>query len=158
MNLSCGSSSDPRCDLGKYFTCELLSPLCKVGIMAVAESQCWVIHRLLRTVPQHSACIRAKSTQSCPTLCDLFNYSSSVHGILQARILEWVCHFLLQVIFPAQGMNLCLLRLLHWQAGCLHQCHLGSLPQLGSHKKLAIVIIVSNQKAVTRVRNDEHLN
>ena len=32
-------------------------------------------------------------TQSYPTLCDPMNYSlpgSSVHGILQARILEWV--------------------------------------------------------------------
>ena len=31
--------------------------------------------------------------QSCPTLCDSVDYSSpgsSVHGILQARILEWV--------------------------------------------------------------------
>ena len=31
--------------------------------------------------------------QSCPTLCDAMDYSppgSSVHGILQARILEWV--------------------------------------------------------------------
>ena len=33
------------------------------------------------------------ATQSCPTLCDLIICSppgSSVHGILQARILEWV--------------------------------------------------------------------
>ena len=32
-------------------------------------------------------------TQSCPTLCDLLDCSppgSSVHGIFQARILEWV--------------------------------------------------------------------
>ena len=32
-------------------------------------------------------------TQSCPTLCDPMDYSlpgSSIHGILQARILEWV--------------------------------------------------------------------
>ena len=32
-------------------------------------------------------------TQLCPTLCDLVDCSppgSSVHGILQARILEWV--------------------------------------------------------------------
>ena len=32
-------------------------------------------------------------TQSCPTLCDPMDYSpqgSSVHGILQAKILEWV--------------------------------------------------------------------
>ena len=28
-----------------------------------------------------------------------------VHGILQARILEWVSHFLLQGIFPTQGSN-----------------------------------------------------
>ena len=32
-------------------------------------------------------------TQLCPILCDLTHYSppgSSLHGILQARILEWV--------------------------------------------------------------------
>ena len=35
---------------------------------------------------------RAKSLQSCPTLCDLTDCSapgSSVHGIIQTRILEW---------------------------------------------------------------------
>ena len=37
-------------------------------------------------------------TQSCPTLCDPMNWSLpgfSVHGIFQARILEWVllCNF-----------------------------------------------------------------
>ena len=35
----------------------------------------------------------AKSLQSCPTLCDAMDWSppgSSVHGILQTRILEWV--------------------------------------------------------------------
>ena len=38
------------------------------------------------------ACVPAKSLQSCPTLCDPVDYSltgSSVHGILQARTLEW---------------------------------------------------------------------
>ena len=30
---------------------------------------------------------------------------SSKHGILQARILEWVCHFLLQEIFLTQESN-----------------------------------------------------
>ena len=37
--------------------------------------------------------MQAKSLQSCLTLCDLMDCSpsgSSVHGILQARILEWV--------------------------------------------------------------------
>ena len=37
---------------------------------------------------------------------------SSVHGILQARILEWACHCPLQGIFPTQGLNL---GLLYWQ-------------------------------------------
>ena len=39
------------------------------------------------------ACVPAKSLQSCLTLCDPMDCSppgSSVHGILQARILEWV--------------------------------------------------------------------
>ena len=38
-------------------------------------------------------CIRAKSLQSCWTLCDPMGCNlpgSSVHGILQARILEWI--------------------------------------------------------------------
>ena len=32
--------------------------------------------------------VKAKVTQLCPTLCDLT--ANTVHGILQARILEWV--------------------------------------------------------------------
>ena len=60
-------------------------------------------------------------TESCPTLCDPMDYSppgSSVHGILQARILEWVVgsHSLLQGIFPIQGSNP---GLLHWRVGSL---------------------------------------
>ena len=38
-------------------------------------------------------CMCAKSLQSCLTLCNPLDYSLlgfSVHGILQARILEWV--------------------------------------------------------------------
>ena len=41
----------------------------------------------------------AKSPQSCLTLCDPVDGSplgSPVPGILQARTMEWVCHFLLQ--------------------------------------------------------------
>ena len=48
----------------------------------------------------------------CPTLCDPMDWSLpgfSVHGIFQARILEYNCHFLLQDIFPTQGSNPCLL-------------------------------------------------
>ena len=48
-------------------------------------------------------------TQSCPTLCDPMGCSlpgSSVHGILQARILEWVAIPFYRGIFLAQGSNL----------------------------------------------------
>ena len=43
----------------------------------------------------------------------------SVHGILQARILELGCRALFQGIFLTQGLSPCLLHLLHWQAGSL---------------------------------------
>ena len=39
------------------------------------------------------ACVHAKSLQSCPTLCDSMDSNppgSSVHGIFQTSILEWV--------------------------------------------------------------------
>ena len=53
---------------------------------------------------------------------------SSVHGILQARILEWVATSSSRGIFPIQGVNL---HLLHWQVDSLllgdqgrnHQTH-----------------------------------
>ena len=47
-------------------------------------------------------------TQLCPTLCDPMDCSpegSSVHGILQARILEWVAISFSRGIFPTQGLN-----------------------------------------------------
>ena len=53
-------------------------------------------------------CMRAKSLQLCPTLCDPMDCSPpgcSVHRILQARILERVAMPFLQGIFPTQGSN-----------------------------------------------------
>ena len=41
----------------------------------------------------HQGYMHAKSLELCPTLCNAMDHSppdSSVHGILQARILEWV--------------------------------------------------------------------
>ena len=52
------------------------------------------------------AAAAAKLLQSCPTLCDPIDGSppgSSVPGILQARILEWVAMPSSRVIFPIQG-------------------------------------------------------
>ena len=47
-------------------------------------------------------------TQSCLTLCEPMDYSppgSSVHGIFQARILEWVAISFSRGIFPTQRLN-----------------------------------------------------
>ena len=52
--------------------------------------------------------ICAKSLQLCPTLCDPVDCSpsgSSVHGLLQARVLEWVAISFSRGIFPTQGSN-----------------------------------------------------
>ena len=46
--------------------------------------------------------------QSCPTRCDSMDCSSpdsSIHGILQARILEWVAISFSRGIFPTQRLN-----------------------------------------------------
>ena len=51
--------------------------------------------------------------QSCSTLSDHMDHSppgSSVHGILQARRLEWVTITFSRGIFPSQGSNLGLLQ------------------------------------------------
>ena len=65
-------------------------------------------------------------TQLCPTLCDPMDYSllgSSVCGISQARILDWVTISPFQWIFLTQGSNPSLLCLLHWQVDSLSLSH-----------------------------------
>ena len=74
-------------------------------------------------IPYVSVC-----AQSCLTLCDPIDCSppgSSVHGVFQARILEWVEESLLQGILPTQGSIPHLLHLLHRQVGSLPLNHLG---------------------------------
>ena len=61
---------------------------------------------------------------------------SSVHGIIPARILEWVAIFLLQVIFLNQGLNQHLLR---WQMDSLPLSHLGSIDDIVYYKKPSTV-------------------
>ena len=64
--------------------------------------------------------------QLCLILCDPMNYSlpgSSVHGIFQARVLEWVAISFSQEIFPTQGSNL---GLPHCRQILYHLSHQGS--------------------------------
>ena len=61
-------------------------------------------------------------TQLCLTLCDPMACSLpgfSVHGDSPGKNIGVGCHALFQGIFQTQGWNLCLLCLLHWQAGSL---------------------------------------
>ena len=54
-------------------------------------------------------CVWVLVTQSCPTLCDSMVWSlpgSSVHGILQARILEWVAIPFSRGIIPTQASHI----------------------------------------------------
>ena len=56
--------------------------------------------------------MRAKLLKSCPILCNLLHCSPpdfSVHGILQARILEWVAISFSREIYQTRGLNLGLL-------------------------------------------------
>ena len=63
----------------------------------------WKLHAL-----SVSPSILGRPALCCPVDCS--PPGSSVRGILQARMLEWVSHSLLQGIFLTQGSNPCLLR------------------------------------------------
>ena len=68
------------------------------------------------------ACMHAKSLKSCPTLCNPMDYSppgSSVHGILQARILEWVTMPSSRGSFQPRDWTPVSYHLLHWQVDSL---------------------------------------
>ena len=75
-------------------------------------------------------CCCAQLLQLCPTLCSPMDYSppgSSVHGILQARILEWVALPRSWGSSQPRGETRIFydLHLLHWQAGSLPLVPLG---------------------------------
>ena len=64
--------------------------------------------------------------QSCPTLCNPMDCSlpgSSVHGIFQAIVLEWIAISFSRGIFPAQGWNP---GLPHYRQTLYHLSHQGS--------------------------------
>ena len=66
--------------------------------------------------------------QSCSTLCSPMDHSppgSSVHGLLQARILEWVAISSSRHL-PGPGIEYESLYLQHGQVDSLPPCQLGS--------------------------------
>ena len=65
-------------------------PLCNLRHVTDSTSLSFLICRtgavILLPTPRRAE-VKVKVAQSCPTLCDPTDYT--VHGILQARILEW---------------------------------------------------------------------
>ena len=92
-------------------------------------------------------------TQLCPTLCSPTDFSlpgSSVRGIFPGKNTGVGCHFLLQGIFPTQGLNLRLLpRLLHCTQTLLLLCHWQSPTHLRIVSKIPIRLISVWKRAVS---------
>ena len=108
-------------------------------------SQVALCSRILLGSFSYSARVDATSLQSCPTLCSFNNHSlpgSSVHGILQARILEWVALPSSRgssqprgetCIFYDSSISCTGRRVLY------HQCHLGSPISCGGRRQMKSV-------------------
>ena len=84
------------CPLRSYpsFPCLCLSPSFPKSLLRAFLLTCFV---------DHGWKVKVKDTQLSPTLCDPMGYT--VHGILQARILEWVAFPSSRGIFSTQGSN-----------------------------------------------------
>ena len=98
----------------------------------------------------YSICVYA---QSCLTLCDPMDCSppgSSVHGILQARILDWVA-ISPPGVFLTQGSNLSLLCLLYWQADSL-PLRREAPGTNGSCQPLTVEWLISQKDTFTRTQ------
>ena len=97
----------------------------------------------IRSLKRHKGLRKPyKSRQWCMLVCSVASVmvdSLQHHGLQLARLLSlWDspgknvgvgCHFLIQGIFPTQGLNL---HLLHWQADSLPLSHQGITPSNGN--------------------------
>ena len=62
----------------------------RASVSSLEAFKCWCLPTI---AAEFAACVCAKSLQLCPTLCNPMHCNpqdSSIHGILQARLLEWV--------------------------------------------------------------------
>ena len=93
----------------------------KEFFLMIQQSHCWAYIKLV--------CVCVQLLQSCLTLCDPMGCSppgSSVHGILQARILEWVAMpFSMGSSWPWDWTCICW-RHLHYRQIPFPLSHLGS--------------------------------
>ena len=97
-------------------------------VLSIKSSVHWNRITLCYYTSSPCFCLVAKS---CPTFCDPMDCNppgSSVHGIFQARILEWVAISYCRESSPHRGQT-CISKphILHWQANYLPLSHQGSL-------------------------------
>ena len=86
------------------------------------EAWCAAVHGVAKVGHDWATELKWTKLKLCLTLCypmDCSPPGSSVHRDSPGKNIGMGCHALLQGIFPTQGSNLCLLCLLHWQAGSL---------------------------------------
>ena len=96
----------------------------------MAESLC-CLPEILTTLlisytPTENVCMCA---QQCPALCNFMDCNSqctSIHGILQIKILEWVATSSYRGASRLRDWTWVACHRLHWQAGSLPLSHLGS--------------------------------
>ena len=90
--------------------------------------------------------------QSCPTLCDPIDCSPLgfyVHGIVQARILDWVAISFSRESSQHRDKTCISLHLLHWQAG--------SLPLMPPGKPSAHSVVKTKSSMIHKVLPDTHM-
>ena len=86
------SSQEDRCDVRGRAGC-ISSQTHSAQCLDHLGTKVILLHWAAYPCGLKSACMHAQSLQLCLTLCDPMDYSSpgsSVHGILQTRILDWV--------------------------------------------------------------------
>ena len=84
-----------------------------------------------------------KVLQLCPTLWGPMDCSppgSSVHGYSPGKNTGVGCHALLQEIFLTQGLNICLLCLLHWHVSSLQPVLPGKSIPLSQHSRITTYV------------------
>ena len=70
-----------------------LSPTMSTSLSLCLHFCCCPANRFSNTICLDSMTVKSEVAQSCPTLCDPMGCSlpgSSVHGIIQAIVLEWI--------------------------------------------------------------------
>ena len=120
----------------------------------------WFAHGNFISTGSCLTCVHAQSLQSCPTFCEPMDCSppgSSVHWILQVRILEWVA------MPSSRGSSwprdwIHVFCLLHWQEGSLPLASPGELyMHVGIFKAIVLVAILEGKDEDNK-RKRSHCN